>query len=254
MKASQGILFFGILSFCFVISSHSFAGFDFAPVIANVAPAGQGATTSFTVTNLDVTKLAVQVTIVPREPDLDGKENYKESDKIDEIFRIYPSQLVLDPKGSRTVRVTYTGTPDIKSELAFRIIAEELPVDLDDPSKVYTKAVAKITLSTRYIGSLYVTPKLAKPDVKIVATRSSTTPPTLTLEITNVGTAHQVYRKPIVKVAPQSGGKEIQLSEEETKPLMSQNILAGFTRRYNLPWPKEISSSSVKVTVEPNKE
>ncbi|MGZ3795078.1 MAG: fimbrial biogenesis chaperone [Pseudobdellovibrionaceae bacterium] len=243
-----------ILPMIFFIGSIARAGFDFAPIISNLAPSGQGATTSFTVTNAEPTKLAVQVTIVPREPDINGKEEYKESDKIDETFRIFPSQLVLEPKESRTVRVTYIGNSQVTSELAYRIIAEELPVDLDDPSKVYTKAVAKITISSRYIGSLYVTPKTAKSEIVVEAKQSETASTNLILDITNKGTAHQVYRKPIVKVFSKATGKEIQLAEDDIKPLMSQNVLAGRTRRFNLPWPKALAPGPVKVTLDVTKE
>lgn len=239
-----------ILFFC----SFARAGFDFAPIIASLAPSGQGATGSFIVTNAETTKLAVQITIVPREPDLNGKEEYKESDKIDETFRIFPNQIVLDPKGTRTVRVTYIGNPQLKSELSFRIIAEELPVDLDDPNKVYTKAVAKITLSTRYIGSLYVTPKTAKPEIAVEAKKSETASNDLILDITNNGTAHQIYRKPTVKIFAKATGKELILSDEEIKPLMSQNILAGRTRRFTLPWPKGVAPGPLKVTLDTPKE
>ena len=238
----------------FLVGSVAKAGFDFAPIIATLASSGQSATESFNVSNLDATKLAVQITIVPREPDIDGKEDYKESDKIDEVFRIFPNQLILDPKSVRTVRVTYIGDPQIKSELAYRIIAEELPVDLDDPNKKYTKPVAKITLSTRYIGSLYVTPKGAKPDIVIEAKKSETASKSLIVNITNKGTTHQVYRKPTVKVLSQINGKEFLLTEEEIKPLISQNVLAGHTRRFTLPWPKDLAPGPMKVTVEAAKE
>jgi fimbrial chaperone protein len=243
-----------ILPLIFFIGSIAHAGFDFAPIIANLAPSGQEATASFTVTNAEPTKLAVQVTIVPREPDINGKEEYKESDKIDDTFRIFPSQIVLEPKETRTVRVTYIGTPQVKSELAFRIIAEELPVDLDDPLKKYTKAVAKITISSRYIGSLYVTPKAAKPEIVIEAKKSETASNDLIVDITNKGTAHQVYRKPTVKILSSVSSKEITLTDDETKPFLSQNVLAGHTRRFSIPWPKALAPGPVKVTLDAPKE
>jgi fimbrial chaperone protein len=239
-----------LFSFLFLATPAALAGFDFAPIVASLTPSGQSATASFTVTNSESVKLAVQVSIVPREPDLEGKEVYKESEKVDEMFRIFPNQLVLGPKEVRTVRVTYIGNPQIKSELAFRIIAEELPVDLDDPTKVYTKAVAKITLSTRYIGSLYVTPQGAKPQIVIEAKKSETAANLMILDISNKGTTHQIYRKPVVKVLSKQTGKETVLSDDEIKPLMTQNILAGFSRRYSLPWPKGVPAGPVKVTIE----
>lgn len=247
MKATILLL---ILSF----SQSVLAGFDFAPIIASVAPSGQAATTSFTVTNLDATKLPVQISIVPREPDLDGKEVYKENPAVEEMFRIFPNQMVLDPKSSRTVRVTYIGKADVKAELSFRIIAEELPVDLDDPKKKYTKPIAKITMSTRYVGSLYVTPKAAKPEIIIEGKKSETASNNLILDITNKGTAHQIYRKPTVKIQSLLTGKEVVLSENDTRPLMSQNILAGRSRRYSLPWPKDLAAGPMKVTIDAPKE
>lgn len=238
----------------FLLGRIAHAGFDFAPIIANLAPSGQGATASFTVTNLDATKLPVQISIVAREPDIDGKEVYKESEAVSRLFRIFPEQVVLDPKGSRTVRVSYIGSPQVKSELSFRIIAEELPIDLDDPNRVYTKAIAKISMSTRYIGSLYVTPPGAKPDIVIDAKKSETASEGLIFNITNKGTAHQVYRKPTVRVISQASGSELVLADEYIKPLLSQNILAGRSRRYSLPWPKGLAPGPMKVTIDASKE
>lgn len=234
----------------------SMAGFDFNPIIANLAPSGSGATASFTVTNLDTTKLAVQITMVLRKPDENGKEDFteKESDKIEENFRIFPNQLILDPKGSRTVRVTYIGEPNIKSEIAYRIIAEELPVDLDDPNRKYTKPVAKISISTRYIGSLYVTPKTAKSDIVIEGKKSETASNQLEIHVTNKGTAHQIYRNPVVKVVSISNGKEVVVPDPDTKELKSQNVLAGMKRVFRVPWPKELAAGSVKVILDSTKE
>jgi fimbrial chaperone protein len=243
-----------VLPLIILLSSIAHAGFDFAPIISTLAPSGQAATASFTVTNAEVTKLAVQVSIFAREPDLNGKEEYKESEVVEESFRIFPAQIVLEPKETRTVRVTYIGTPQVNSEQAYRIIAEELPVDLDDPNKVYTKAIAKITISSRYIGSLYVTPKAAKPEIIIDAKKSETASNDLILDITNKGTAHQVYRKPIVRIVSKATGKEILLPEEDIKPLMSQNVLAGRSRRFSLPWPKDLAPGPVKVTLDVSKE
>ena len=106
---------------------------------------------------------AGSVTIVRREVDIAGKEEMKASPEIENLFQIYPSQLVLGGKEKRTVRVTWIGDPKLKLEQAFRIIAEELPINLDEPGKVYQKAVGRVTLTSRYIGSLYVGPPGAAP-------------------------------------------------------------------------------------------
>jgi fimbrial chaperone protein len=237
-----------------LISGIAHASFDFQPIIANLSPSGAAATTSFTVNNYDDHKIPVQITIVPREPDVDGKEVYKESDKIDELFRIFPDQVVMNPKETRTIRVTYIGSPSIKVEQSFRIIAEELPVDVDDPNKKYTKAVARITIATKYIGSLYVTPSGTKPDVTVDAKRSETASKNMILTVTNKGTAHQVIRKPTLKFKPLAGGKEIEVAGSDIKSMANQNILSGRVRQFSLVWPKDLPEGPVKVTLDPGKE
>ena len=55
------------------------------------------------------------------------------------------------------------GDPKIATELAFRVVAEEFPINVTDPNKVKNRAVASIAIATKYIGSLYVTPQNTKP-------------------------------------------------------------------------------------------
>jgi fimbrial chaperone protein len=165
----------------------TWASFDFSPVITSVAPSGAQSTTSFTVSNDNDTKLPVQLYIVHRKPDIDGKEEYKETPDIDELFQVYPSQLILAPKEKRTVRVSWVGDPNPKTELAFRIIAEEMPFSVEDPNKVYTKAVAEVKLASKYVGSLYVTPQGVMPMLEFSA--STTDGKQLVLEVVNKGTA-----------------------------------------------------------------
>lgn len=233
-----------------ILAQPAFAAFDFSPIIATLAPSGQGASISFTVTNTDTVKIPVQVSIVAREPNIKGEEVYKESEKIDEMFRIFPNQLVLNPKESRTIRVTWIGNPKTSVEIPFRIIAEELPVDVDDPNKVYTKAVAKIGLSTRYIGSLYVTPNGVKPEVLVEAKKAEGKSTDLVIDITNKGGAHQVLKQPVIKLQSISGGKEVVLTGEEVSKMVNQNILPGRQRQFTLAWPKNLPPGPVKVKLE----
>ena len=226
------------------------ASFEFSPIIANLKPSGSGASSAFTVTNTGANRIPVQVSIVAREPDIAGKEVYKETEKVNEMFRIFPSQIVLKPKETRTLRIRYVGSPKVKSELAFRIIAEELPVNVSDPGKVYTTAVAQVNITTRYIGSLYVTPSGAAPNVSVDVKRVEIPGKNLELTITNRGTSHQVIKSPIVRIKPIRGGKEIVLPATEVKSLVNQNILSSKTRKFNLAWPSNLPAGPVKASID----
>jgi fimbrial chaperone protein len=242
------------LATLFLFSHSAWASFDFSPVIATLAPSGQGASFSFNVTNSDDAKIPVQISIFAREPDLDGNEQYKENDKIDEQFRIFPDQVVLNPHETRNIRVTWTGNPKPNAEIPFRIIAEELPIDIADPTKVYTKPVARVSISTRYVASLYINPQGTKPEIEVEAKRSEAVTKDMILTVTNKGTSHQVIKQPIVKLKTLGGAKEIIMSGEDVKPLVNQNILPGRSRRFTLTWPKDLPPGPVKASLEIPKE
>lgn len=242
-------------------TSSAHAAFEFGPIISNVAPSGPGATTSYTVSNTGENKIPVQVSIVAREPDESGKEVYSETEAVSDMFRIFPAQLVLNPKETRTVRVTYVGTPKLKSEMAFRVIAEELPVDMSDPKKVYKKAVANVTIAVKYVGSLYVTPAGAKSSLQLEAVPAAKTAGTkdqakqeLSLTITNTGTAHEVVRKPALTLESGVDKSVVVLTANDLATMTNLNILAGKKRKFTLQWPAKLPVGPVKASLEAAKE
>lgn len=242
-------------------TSAAHAAFDFSPIISTLTPSGPGATASFTVANPGDTKIPVQLTIVAREPDENGKETYVETEAISEMFRIFPGQLILNPKETRTVRVSYVGTPKVKNELAFRVIAEELPVDVSDPNKVYNKAVANVTIAIKYIGSVYVTPPGAKSEIQIEASaveksvkKSDGTNKDLMIVVTNKGTTHEVMRKPVLRLQSLANNAEVILQANELPTMTNLNILSGKTRKFTLDWPKNLPVGAVKASFDLSKE
>lgn len=252
-------------------ASFAHAAFEFSPIIAKLAPTGPEASTTFNVSNPGDTKIPVQITVVNREPDEGGKEVYTDTTGIEEQFRVFPAQLVMNPKETRAVRVSYIGSPKIKSELAFRIIAEELPVDVSDPKKVYKKAVANVNIAIKYVGSLYVTPTGAKSDLVLNAEpvdkaaaepeakgkdkRKPAAAPAkaLVLVVTNKGTSHEVLRKPVLKLMSLVDNTELLLQGAEL-PMTNLNILAGKTRKFTFDWPTKLPVGPVKASFEPTKE
>ncbi len=244
--------FFGFAPiFILLYSGLASASFEFGPIVANLTPSGPGASMAYQATNSSNGKVAVQISIVAREPDLKGEEVYKESDLVDEQFKIFPAQLILAAGEVRTVRITYVGPQKLKSEASFRVLAEELPVDLEDPNKKQTKAVARINITTKYVGSLYVTPIGAEPKIEIDAKPSTGSKTTkLLLTIKNTGLAHQLIKNPTLKIQPPNGAALIQLSGSDIKELSGQNILAGKTRTIEVAWPKGVAVGAMKVSLD----
>ncbi|OFZ21822.1 MAG: hypothetical protein A2X94_08500 [Bdellovibrionales bacterium GWB1_55_8] len=254
MKTIQTWIFsFASLGLISMAPSASFASFEFSPIITTLAPSGPNASASFSVQNADETKLPVQISIVHRNPDIDGKEDLKDTPDIEELFQIFPAQIVLAPKERRTVRINWIGDPNVKQELAFRVIAEELPINLEDPNKTYTKPVAKIRIATKYVGSLYISPKGATSDL-VASGFPSEDKKKLILEIQNKGTRHQPLARTKVKLKPLDKNTEFEIPAKISAVLNRENVLAGKTRRISLPWPDNVPMGPAQVILELPKE
>lgn len=234
-----------------LLGQSTFAAFDLAPIISTVTPSGPGATASFTVTNSSDSKTPIQVAIFKREPDLEGKEKYEDSKDSGELFQIFPAQLILNPKEKRTIRVTYVGDPKLKEELAFRIIAEEFPINVSETKKDMKKAVASIALMTKYVGSLYVTPVGTQPDLVVQASLvKEKNEPQMVLVMQNKGTEHFILKQNKFTVTAGSDGKTYPLPAETVASIGTQNILAGRSRKFTVPWPKGIPVGAVKINLD----
>lgn len=222
------------------------AAFSLSPMSVNLDPSGKGATRSFIVDNSGTEKLAIQISMAARRMDLDGAETNPDAD---DDFIVYPPQLVLGPNEKRTVRVTWAGDANPSSELAYRIIAEQLPVETEKSAKAKG---AVIRMLLKYMGAVYVTPKDTKPDLVVAAAGPSRDrrKPGLEVVFENRGTAHALLKGLSVRVASTAGGAAVRLGEPELKNVVGQNILAKSKRRFVVPWPQKVPNGPVKVDFE----
>lgn len=236
---------------CVFYSATALGSFDFSPISLSLGTTGFLAVGNFTVKNTSDRKVPIQIYIVSRDPDINGKEVYNETPEIDDLFQIYPSQVVLNPGEKRSVRVTWTGGGALKKEMSYRIISEELPFEVDEPNKTYSKPVANVKIASKYIGSLYVTPTGSQPTLVAKAQPSHEEKPQLLLEIENQGTAHQVIQKSSLKLTSAATKTTVDISGTVLDNLLyNQNVLAGKTRRFILPWPQGLPVSPVKASFE----
>ena len=58
---------------------------------------------------------------------LDGIETNQDAN---DDFIVYPPQLIVPPGTQQVIRVTWIGEPEPPIELAYRLIAEQLPINL----------------------------------------------------------------------------------------------------------------------------
>ena len=221
--------------------------FRFEPISQDFAPSGPGATHVFRVFNSGTERIAVRVMVRPRTIEPDGTEiQGPESDR----FLVYPRQMLLAPDEGRSVRIRWQGPDTVESELSFRVIAEQLPVDFGGTRPAEG---AGIRLTYRYEGSLYVVPPGAAPELRIsraeVVERDGRQ--LLHMVIENRGTRRSLIHQPRVTVAAARGGSTAHVLETDALSGMAgENMLAASVREFMVPAPPGLPNGQVDARLE----
>ena len=215
MKNRIAVLFF-------LISSLSLFSFTFEPISTNYTPSGPRSNQVFRISNNEGGRIAVRVSVTTREYDLKGNEI---NNPADGLFMIYPSRMVLEPGDTKSVRVKWNGDSSPDTELPFRIMAEQIPVDFEPTERTDGGG---IRLSFKYIGNIYILPPGGKPLVEIDSYEYKDGK--LSLVLNNTGTRHTLMENLIIKIISSEGEELYQLSEQEALPGKGINLLTGYPR------------------------
>lgn len=207
---------------CLFISFNSYA-FKFSPMSTSVGTKEKTNSTLFYLENDSDQPIAVTASVLKREMSVEGVETNK---KISNEFTVYPTQLIIPPNEKRSVKVTWAGKTALEKEEAYRLVAEQLPIELDKNKK--KKASIKVLL--RYVAALYVEPEGLSSEVELKKLEVDDKDVILTIE--NKGKKHQVLADLTLKF---SGKKDIVLEGDELKGMTGENILAQSERIFRFP-------------------
>ena len=202
--------------------------FEMTPLDLNLEPAGREASGRFRILNVDAKPIAIQVGVFTREMTDEGADILRPAD---DDFIVYPPQMIVKPGKSQTLRVKYVGATVDTVERAYRLIAEQLPIDLgDEPDR----DGGSIALLVRYVASIYVGPRSARPALRVIAAKPAPRD-RMRVVLANEGTRHALLTNLTLRV----GGRE--LSDDAIAGLLGENILAGVTRSFFIPWPEGVA-------------
>ena len=249
--ATLGWLVAGALAFFLSLPTPALA-FKLVPFKVDFAPAGRGAQQLFRVVNDGPVPVAVQVKMAHRVMKLDGTEDLPPADK---DFVVYPQQLVIPAGSSRSVRVQYQGNAAPERELAYRIVAEQLPVQLDKAKAGTDQAGLRVMV--RYLGAVYVLPPGVRSAVKVERAgqvQDKDGKPLLEVVVRNSGKAHTLLKDLIMEVkGPAAKGEDVttvRLEGAQLAKMSGENVLALTVRRFLLPWPEELKGGPVDAQLE----
>jgi fimbrial chaperone protein len=241
-----------VISLTALVWCSSASAFILRPMSVSFTPSGSGATQAFQIDNPSDKTIPIEIYMTARDMGLDGQEDFKKKPDIEKQFLVYPPQLLLKPEEKRTIRVTWVGDANPKEELAFRLVAEQLPIKSPNQKNKPNEAIINVLM--RYVAAVYVKPTGTKPQV--ILKDASLIPgkkPQLGLMFENIGTEHQLLDGIIIKISlpsPQNSKIPLTLTPEELKPIIGQNILAKRARKFLIPWPASLPQGPIRVDFE----
>ena len=235
-RLSKGLLFLGLLSCAAQVNA-----IRMVPITAEVSSANDPVEQNFRVDNSSGSPAAVEITARRRSTTLEGKEIREPAE--DQLV-VFPEQMVLMPGESQLIRVQWLGKGPVAQELAYRVIAEELPVDFKAKQSAGSGG-PKISLLMRYEGMLYIQPEKGKANVELVSSKviNHEGVPHLELILINNGNVHVIMGEPSVKVEHER--RDVRIAEAESQ--LKVNMLAGEKRRFLLPWPDGLDPDGLNV-------
>lgn len=219
--------------------------FSFEPITQDYSTSGAAASHVFRVINTTDSRIAVRVSVRPRWIEPDGTEVLgKEAEE----FVVFPRQMLLEPDERRSIRVRWSGPESIEAERPYRIIAEQVPVDMgtDEPTQG-----GGIRLTYRYEGTIYVAPPAAEPALRVAGVSRSSDGRSLRVELANDGSRHGLLTNARLLLSREEGAEPaLELGPDELPGLAGENMLAGSTRVFAVPAPEELWGGPLYAEIE----
>ncbi len=223
----------------FTAASHAFT---LTPMTVTLQPSGRGAAQVFRVQNESSNRVAFQMKVLTRDLDENGNETNRPAT---DSFTVFPPQGAIAPGQSQSVRLVWRGAANLDRERAFRLVAEELPVNFTPEA-----GKAQIQVVLRYMAAVYVAPRNARPNIQVASfTRQANN--TYQLVVTNAGMAHQNLMKPRLSLKDAQGQRR-EVPAEALRLVETENVLAGRSRRFALTLPAEFTEPAYQAELTAN--
>lgn len=204
--------------------------FDFSPMEREFSPSGTQATQTFFLENKSSNPVAIELNMYKRTHDTSGRETRTATND----FFIFPKSVKLAANEKRAVRVTWQGPSSVSTELAYRLVAEQLNVNV---SRMQTNRKGiDIKYIMTYVASVYVTPEKGKADVRVsqVDARNGV----LKVRVDNFGNKHRILAGSKLVLNTPNGTRV--LSGNEVPPMQKMNLLAKSSQVFMIRQPRDL--------------
>lgn len=224
MKNNKSLSYALLTTIFILLTTFSASALQMNPLSLVLKPSGGGAKQSVTVSNPSNEPIAVQFSVTTRQQ-LNNKEIRHPADN---DFMIYPPQMIIPPRSTQKVRVEWLGAAKLPREKAYRLIAEQVFVSLDNKDQTGVKMLMTL------VGALYVQPNGMKSNLNVTAVKRHGNK--LAVTVVNNGNRHRLMK--YATLILRNGNQTISLKGKQIAGLGGNNVLAGSTKRFMIPMPK----------------
>lgn len=232
----------GLAGFAIAASAGTSAlAYDLKPIVIQLAPSGARAAQTAVITNTHDVPIAIEVKAFQRAQKPDGSDTLTADD---ENIIVSPPQMVIPPKSSQSFRVQWVGDTAPTTELAYRIVTEQLPIQFKE--QVRSDLTADVTMRYRYEAALYVMPenRQAKATLAgVAAVKNAAGEDELELRIKSEGTSRAILDRPVLELS--ADGTPHRLEGEAVKSLAGLNILPGVERVVRIAMPADLKGHAL---------
>ncbi len=232
---NNNFLIKAFISIFFLLTSLSSSALQMNPLSLVLKPSGGGAKQSVRVSNESNKPIAVQFSVTTRQQ-VNNKEVRRPADK---DFMIYPPQTIIPANSTQRVRVEWLGAGKLPREQAYRLIAEQVYVSLDEENTTGVKMLMTL------VGALYVQPNGTKSNLIVKSVQRQGNK--LAVTVANTGNKHQLMR--YATLIMRNGSQTIQLKGKQILGLEGNNVLGGATKRFFIPLPKNFRDGAWKAEI-----
>lgn len=198
-------------------------GFEFTPMEREFAASGSQATQTFFLENKSANPVAIELNMYKRSHDTSGRETRT----VTNDFFIFPKSVKLSGNEKRAVRVTWQGPGTVSTELAYRLVAEQLNVNVDRlPTD---RKGVDIRYIMTYVASVYVSPDKGKSEVRVSSVDAHNG--VIKVRLDNLGNKHRILAGAKLVLNSSSGTSRV-FSGNDVAPIQKMNLLAKSTQYF----------------------
>ena len=212
----------------------SVSAYQFSPLNVTFDPSGSGSAKVYTIVNDSDSPIAIEISAVKRNMDMDGNEDNEDASA---YFNIQPKKVVIKGQSTQLIRVQYRGPKTVTEEMSFRIISEQIAYSTGAQTETEGQMISFLFV---YSTSAYVAP--SKVVEKTATSAFINDDGDLEIRIENTGSVHQLLND--LQVTVSSGSTVYQLTDDEMGTIKGANLLCGGTLRIVLPVPEVLKGKT----------